>query len=69
LDNQRIAREEVAAQRAIQEAEILHSIGVTPAEASLFGVLHYGLTVPPDDLIRRATCDWYSVGGMSTQDQ
>lgn len=41
---------------------ILHSLGVTPAEASLFSVLQYGLTVPPSDLVRRAADECYSVG-------
>jgi hypothetical protein len=37
--------------------------GVTPAEAALFSVVHYGLCVPPEDLARRAASPDYSLCG------
>ncbi len=36
---------------------------MTPAEAALFNVVHYGLTVPPDDLAQRAASPDYSPCG------
>lgn len=37
--------------------------GVTPAEAALFNVVHYGLCLPPDDLPHRASSPDYSLCG------
>lgn len=41
-------------------------IGITPAEASLFNVIHFGLTVPPADLCKRAAYPDYSIGSRLT---
>jgi hypothetical protein len=46
-----------------KQAGFLAGAGVTPAEASLFSVVHYGLVLPPDDLPRWAASPDYSIGG------
>jgi hypothetical protein len=56
------------AARERETARILEEIGVTPAEASLFTVINYGITVPPDDLPRLAASEGYRVAGPGTED-
>jgi hypothetical protein len=46
-----------------RQTGLLAGVGVTPAEAALFNVVHYGLCVPPDDLARRAASPDYSLSG------
>jgi hypothetical protein len=61
--NERELARQARAERDRKTAAALGQLGIAPAEASLFNVLHYGLTVPPSDLCRRAAyCD-YSLGG------
>jgi hypothetical protein len=50
----------------IDRATVLAELGVTPAEASLFHVIHYGMNFPPDELPGWAATDCYSLGGLST---
>lgn len=52
--------------RARRVKDAIAAIGLTPAEASLLHVIHYGITVPPDDLSRYAASRSYSVGGQSS---
>jgi hypothetical protein len=63
LNERERARNEAQDKRDRDEAAALSDMGITPSEASLFNVLHYGLTVPPPDLCRRAAYRDYSVGG------
>jgi hypothetical protein len=60
---------EARSRRDGENAAALAEIRVTPAEASLFNVLHFGLTVPPSDLCRRASFRDYSVGGTVTEEE
>lgn len=55
-------------ERARRQADAakLADLGITSAEASLFNVIHYGLTVPPADLCGRATVRDYCIGNRVT---
>lgn len=53
--------DQVLARRQAQ-ADGLADLGLTPSEASLFNVLHFGLTLRPSDLCRRAAFGDYSIG-------
>jgi hypothetical protein len=46
-----------------ETAAALAEIGIKPTEASLFHVVHFGLTVPTSDLWRRAASPDYALGG------
>jgi hypothetical protein len=48
---------------------LLAGAGVTPAEAALFNVVHYGICVPPEDLPLRAASPDYSLAGPVTIEQ
>ena len=48
------------------EASVLDALGVASAEASLFHVIHYGITVQPDDLPKWAAHENYSIGVQCT---
>ena len=52
--------------RRESEAAALADLGITPSEASLFNVIHYGLTVPAAGLCKRAAGPNYSLGGQVT---
>jgi hypothetical protein len=43
-------------------------VGVTPSEAALLTVVHYGLTIPPSDLPSTAARECYS-GGLATEEE
>lgn len=64
--NEQPVRLNARAERDRETAESLADIGITPSEASLFNVVHYGLTAPPRDLCRRATSRDYSIGSPAT---
>ncbi len=59
---------EARARQNRENAAKLASLGITPAEASLFNVIHYGVTVSADNLCYRAAHGDYAVGGPSTED-
>lgn len=56
------AGSEARAARQRQLANSLAELGIAPAEASLFHVLHLGLTLPPAHVIPRAASGDYSLG-------
>jgi hypothetical protein len=65
VDKHELARQEARAKRQREQAAAVAELGVMPAEATLFHVIQLGLTVPPDDLCRRATVvPEYSIGGQ-----
>ncbi len=69
LNERELARQEARAKKDRETVAAFAEIGITPAEASLLNVVHYGLTVPPSDLCRRAAgCD-YSLGGRVTLEE
>lgn len=81
LDNSERSRAESRASRKRRTAGIFAEFGVTPPEASLLHVVHYGIDAPPDDVHRPddeptwgAIDRWaahkaYSLGGKSTRAQ
>ena len=44
-------------------------LGITPSEASLFNVVHFGLTVGPSDLCRGAAFSDYCFCGLMTAEE
>jgi hypothetical protein len=69
LNEQERARQAARAKRDGEIAAALAELGISPAEASLFNVVHYGVTVPPADLCCRAAWWDYSLGGQVTEEQ
>jgi hypothetical protein len=67
LNERELARQEARAKKDAQRAAELAEIGITPAEASLLFIIHYGVTVPPSDLCRRTGIDEYAFGGPVTR--
>lgn len=66
LNERKPFRQEASAKKDRETAAALADIGITPPEASLFNVVHFGLTVHASDLCRRAAYRDYSVGGPVT---
>jgi hypothetical protein len=64
VNEDEFARQEARAKRERETAAALAEIGIKPAEASLFHVVHFGITVTTSDLWRRAASPDYAVGGQ-----
>lgn len=62
-------RRKAQADRDRETAAALAELGITPPEASLFNVVHYGITAPPSNLSRRAASSGYSVCGPVTGEE
>lgn len=69
VNEREFARQEARAKKERETAAALAEIGIKPAEASLFHVVHFGLTVPPSDLCRRAASPPYSLGGHVSSEE
>jgi hypothetical protein len=63
VNEDEFARQEARAKRERETAAALAEIGIQSAEASLFHVVHFGITVTTSDLWRRAASPDYAVGG------
>ncbi|MBS0262514.1 MAG: hypothetical protein JSS02_11235 [Planctomycetes bacterium] len=53
--------------RKINDA--ISSLGLTHAEASLFHVIHYGITIPESELPRWGAGDFYSLAGSCSEEE
>jgi hypothetical protein len=63
------ARADAQARRERDLANALAELGITPSEASLFSVVHYGLTLPPSDLPGWAGSESYRLDGSATLEE
>ncbi|WP_439627722.1 hypothetical protein [Gemmata sp.] len=68
LTDQNRSRAEAQAERERALARALSDLGLTPPEASLFNVIHYGITLPPHHLPERSAGESYRLGGSFTED-
>ena len=68
MNDSDLLRREARAQKNRENAAKLATLGITPAEASLFHVIQYGLTIAADDLCYRAAHEDYAVGGPITEE-
>jgi hypothetical protein len=67
LNDKERAQARTARERAVAEA--FAQMGVSPAEAALFNVIHYGLTNSPDVLPSTAASPDYALAGPSTEEE
>lgn len=69
LADLKLARAEARADRERIRANVLAEIGVTPPEAALFNVIHYGMTHPPSYLPSAAASPDYSLAGHVSEEE
>jgi hypothetical protein len=69
LADQKRARAEARANEERRRGKVLTEIGVTPPEAALFNVVHYGITTPPSYLPSWAAVADYSLAGPVTEEE
>jgi hypothetical protein len=67
LTDQHRSRAAAQAERERAVAQALSELGLTPPQASLFGAINYGLTLPPEHLPARAASESYRIGGSFTE--
>lgn len=69
LSDDEAGRRERQASKNQARVAALANLGLTPAQATLFKIVDYGLVVEPWDLCERATIDDYAIAGAVTVHQ